>query len=131
MDAQLTSVCPLCNRPVKLAEREFRVRRGDRVLPVQLPTWECTSGCLNEARTGPFRFGDQRLIRLERARLEAAWLTAFGEPLPPVTPPGPKPAERRSVPVHVMLTPSELRLLDRLRGERSRSEFIRGKALAS
>ena len=131
MEPHLSVVCPQCNHRVKLVEREFRVRRGDRVLPVQLPSWECTHGCLNEARTGPFRFGDQRLIPLERARLEAAWLAAFGEPLPTAMPPGPKPTERRSVAVHVMLTPSELRLLDRLRGDRSRSEFIRGKALAS
>lgn len=131
MDEHLCATCPRCNQPLKLVDREFRVRRGERVLPVQLPSWECTHGCLNEAGTGPFRFGDQRLIPLERARLEEAWLTAFGEPLPPATPPGRKPVERRSVPVHVMLTPSELRLLDRLRGDRSRSEFIRGKSLAS
>ena len=131
MSQPLSAICPYCEVPATLVDREFRVRRGDRVLSVLLPSWECRSGCMNEARTAPFRFGNQRLIPLEQACLEAAWLRAYGEPLPPAKAPGPKPAERRSVPVHVMLTPSELRLLDRLRGERSRSEFIRGKALAS
>ncbi len=84
---------------------------------------------MNEAGTAPFRFANMTLAPLERARMEVAWLEAFGESLPAATPPGRKPSEKRSVPVHVLLTPTELRLLDRLRGHQSRSEFIRGKAL--
>lgn len=121
--------CPFCGNAAMLADREFRVRRGDRVVPTLLPSWECRSGCMNEASTAPFRFATPALGPLERARMEVAWLKAFGEALPPATPPGRKPVERRSVPVHVLLTPTEVKLLDRLRGPRSRSEFIRGKAL--
>lgn len=111
-------------------ERDFRVRRGERVVAVVLPSWECPAGCVADGGGGPFRFATPSLAGEERERMEQAWRAAFGEPLPAVTPPGRKPEERRSVPVHVLLTPSEARLLDKLRGERSRSEYIRGKALA-
>ena len=129
MSETMHANCPYCGVPATLIDREFRVRRGDRVAPAPLPTWECRNGCTNEAGTGPFRFATPALASLERARMQAAWREAFGEALPAVTPPGRKPAEKRTVPVHVLLTPTELKLLDRLRGPRSRSEFIRGKAL--
>ena len=130
MTETLLADCPTCGAAATLVDREFRVRRGDRVVRAVLPTWECRTGCTNEAGTAPFRFATPSLAALERARMEVAWLEAYGEPLPGATPPGRKPAEKRSVPVHVLLTPTEVKLLDRLRGRRSRSEFIRGKALA-
>ncbi len=130
MTERMHANCPYCGTAATLVDREFRVRRGDRVAPALLPTWECRTGCTNEAGVAPFRFATPSLASLERARMEVAWLETYGEALPAVTPPGRKPAEKRSVPVHVLLTPTELRLLDRLRGPRSRSEFIRGKALA-
>lgn len=129
MTETMPTNCPFCGAAATLIDREFRVRRGDRVVAALLPSWECRNGCTNEAGTAPFRFANQALAPLERARMEAAWLAAFGEALPPATAPGRKPVERRSVPVHVLLTPTEVKLLDRLRGARSRSEFIRGKAL--
>lgn len=130
MNEELTANCPYCDKPAKLIEREYRIRRGERLLPIQLPTWECQSGCMNEAGTTPFRFANMTLAPLHAARTEAAWLAAFGEPLPAAKPPGRKPREKRTVDVHLLLTPSEAAWLDRMRAERSRAEFIRGKLLA-
>ncbi len=130
MSENLTANCPFCDKPARLIEREYRIRRGERVLPVQLPNWECQTGCLNEAGTGPFRFANMALAPLHAALTEAAWLAAFGEPLPAAKPPGRKPREKRTVDVHLLLTPSEAAWVDRMRAERSRAEFIREKLLA-
>lgn len=130
MSDALTANCPYCEKPATLIEREYRVRRGERLLPVHLPTWECRSGCLNEAGTAPFRFANMALAPLQAERTAAAWLAAFGEPLPAAKPPGRKPREKRTVDIHLLLTPSEAAWLDRMRAERSRAEFIRGKLLA-
>ncbi len=130
MSQELTANCPYCETPAKLMEREYRIRRGERVLPVLLPTWECQSGCRNEAGIAPFRFANMTLAPRHAERTEVAWLAAFGEPLPAAKPPGRKPREKRTVDVHLLLTPSEAAWLDLMRAERSRAEFIRGKLLA-
>jgi hypothetical protein len=103
MSNELNANCPYCGTPAVRIEREFRVRRGDRVLSVQLPSWECQSGCTDESRTTPFRFANQALAATERERIREAWRVAFGEDIPEPRRPGRKPVEKRSVPVHVML----------------------------
>ena len=38
--------CPYCEKPAVRTLREVRVRRGERVTPVLMDTWECPSGCI-------------------------------------------------------------------------------------
>lgn len=121
--------CPYCNQPARLISRPVRVKRGERVLAVDLGAWECPSGCAAPEGPPPFRFVEQVLARRNTETVRKEWLAAFGEPLPEAQRPGRKPTERRSVPVHILLTPSEARQLDRLRGESSRSDYIRTRVL--
>lgn len=124
-----TPKCPYCKTTARLVLRPVRVKRGDRVLSVDLETWECVTGCAAPDGPPPFRFVEQVVAHRNTERVRERWLAEFGEPLPEARRPGRKPPERRSVPVHVLLTPSEARELDRLRGEESRSEYIRSHVL--
>lgn len=125
-----TAACPFCNQPARLVMRPARVRRGDRVLPVELETWECSAGCTGPEGESPFRFVDRPLGRRNDEAAREAWESTFGEPMPEARRPGRKPPEKRDVPVHVMLTHTEVEELDRLRGEVSRSQFIRERTLS-
>ena len=124
------AVCPTCERLAVPVERESRIRRGERVLSVLLPLWECGSGCLNEGGTAPFRFASTLLGPIHAERTQAAWRAAFGEDLPPAKSPGRKPRERRTVDIHLLLTPGEAAWVDQMRANRSRAEFIRARLLA-
>lgn len=118
--------CPYCQKTAVLVPQTFRVRRGDRVLPVNLWSWECPSGCPDpDQGVAPFRFSDPPLMRVCDELMRAAWLAHFGEPLPPSERRGRKTREARSVRVPVLLTPTEAEALDAARGERSRSDFLR------
>ena len=123
--------CPYCDKPAVRTLREVRVRRGDRVAPVEMDTWECPSGCAGPDGEVPFQFIDRALALENDASARAAWLARFGEALPPSRRPGRKPPEKRVVPLHVLLTPSEERELDQMRGTISRSEFIRTRIFGS
>ena len=122
--------CPNCKLQTSIVRVPVRVRRGDRVLPVEMATFECTNGCLNEAGDRPFRFVDQALAAQNDAEASDAWRAAFGEEMPTRQRPGRKPDERRSRSIRVMLTPSELAALDAARGHTSRSEYLRVHGLA-
>lgn len=118
--------CPYCRVRTRLVPRVFRVRRGTRVLPVDLWTWECSSGCPDPSNGEvPFRFADPPLMRACDEAVRAAWADRFGEPIPPSERRGRRTREARTVRVSVLLTPSEARALDAERGELSRSEFLR------
>jgi hypothetical protein len=118
--------CPFCNAAAQLVEHVTRYRRGDRVLAVDTWTWECVSGCAGpDGGEAPFRFSEPRLMKLTDERAAAAWLERFGEPMPPSRR-GQRRGQRRTVRVPVMLTPAEAERLDRIRGDASRSEFLRG-----
>ena len=123
-------LCPNCKVQTSIVRVPVRVRRGDRVLPVEMATFECTNGGLNEAGDRPLRFVDQALGAQNDAEARDAWRTAFGEEMPTRQRPGRKPDERRSLGIRVMLTPSELAALDAARGDVSRSEFLRQYGLA-
>lgn len=105
------------------------MRRGERVLALDVHHWACVSGCLDEDGTSPFRFEDAALLRQNDEAARTAWQERFGEPLPSSGRPGRKPVERRDVRVQILLTASEVALLDRSRGEMPRSEFIRARLL--
>lgn len=70
----------------------------------------------------PHRFSDHALGPWIEAQADAAWRARFGEDLPPSERPTTEP---RQVRVPVLLTAREAALLDELRGELSRSEFLR------
>ncbi len=121
--------CPVCKKPASQVMRLAYARRGERTIEVELATWQCDAGCKNEAGTEPLRWINRKLGRENDATIAATWLRTYGETIPEPQKPGRKVPERREFPVHVMLTASELRALDRLRGSHTRSEFIRQKAL--
>lgn len=120
-----STACPLCNGSATLEQRTTRYRRGDRVLAVDTWTWQCSSGCADPTNGEvPYRFMDPLLLRWNDDRAKESWLEQFGDPMPESRR-GRRRGERRTVRVPVMLTPSEARRLDRLRGDASRSEFLR------
>lgn len=121
--------CPFCGAPARAGSRATHVRRGERVLAIDVQHWECATGCLDEDGTSPFRFEDAVLLRKNDESIRAAWQEKFREPLPSTRRPGRKPPERRDVRVQILLTPSEAEILDRSRGEVPRSEFIRKRLL--
>lgn len=119
------TTCPLCKAPATLERRTTRYRRGSRVLAVNTWTWQCASGCADpDTGEAPYRFLDAALMRWNDGRAKEAWLEHFQEPMPGSRR-GQRRGEKRTVRVPVMLTPSEARRLDRLRGDASRSEFLR------
>lgn len=119
----------MCDRATELVETIVRVRRGERVLPVTMQMWECLSGCRSDAGDRPLRFINHSLAAVNDEAARMAWKAAFGEEMPEARRPGRKPPEKRSKGVRVMLTGTELRALDQLRGELSRSEYLRRRAL--
>jgi hypothetical protein len=60
----------------------------------------------------------------EEAQARVLWEQHFGEPMPP-SERGKHPGPHRTVRIPVMLTPEEAERLDRIRGEKTRSEFLR------
>lgn len=119
-------LCPYCQTPAHLVSQLFRVRRGQRVLPVDLWTWECASGCPDpDQGLPPFRFADPPLMRVCDELLRAAWQARYGEQLPPSERRARRNREARDVRVPVLLTRSEMEALDAARGSSSRSDFLR------
>lgn len=123
---ELSSVlCPACNEPAALVSKTTTYRRGPRVLPVEVHRWECTSACTVPGSDTPYRFADPQLMRLNDANARKRWLEQFGEEMPLPGRPGRKAEEPRDRRVPVLLTQTELALLDRVRGDLSRSAVLR------
>ena len=78
----MSALCPYCNQPTVKRLRPFKVRRGDRVLELELNFWECDR-CPDEDGYTPFAFQDGELGREHDEWIKQAWLETFGEPLPP------------------------------------------------
>lgn len=117
--------CAGCGGAARLVPRLTRVRRRERVVAFESWTWECPGDC-PDPFTGerPFRFADPPLLRWEDERAGEAWQERYGEPIPP-SERGKHPGPHRTVRVPVMLTPAEAARLDAIRGDLSRSEFLR------
>jgi hypothetical protein len=87
--------------------------------------WECPTGCPDPADGNvPYQFTTFELMSWEEARARDEWAVRFGEPMPPSRR-ARLPDEQRSLRVSLLLTPDEAERLDRLRGDMSRSEFLR------
>lgn len=120
-----TPKCPFCAEAPSLQPRTARYRRGDRTLAMDSWIWQCESGCVDpDSGAAPFQFTSPPLMKWTDARARTQWEERFGEPMPPSRR-GRRKGPSRSVRVPVMFTPDEIEKLDRIRGERSRSEFLR------
>ena len=120
------SPCPsgIVTCTATLYERMMQIRRGTRVLEVPRAFWRC-SVCRDPITGSPLEVVDAVLAARneEVARLE--WRNRFGEELPAPLPPGRRLGKAREQRVTILLTDDEVADLDRLRGQRTRSEFIR------
>ncbi|NOY25349.1 MAG: hypothetical protein GXP62_05700 [Oligoflexia bacterium] len=118
-------LCPFCNNPATLQQRLTRYRRGDMELAVHTWTWLCAEGCADpDTGQPPYIFLDPPLMRWNDQLAHRAWLHHYGEPMPPSRR-GQRRGEKRTVRIPVLLTPTEAERLDKLRGDVSRSEFLR------
>lgn len=117
--------CPLCDAPARLVANSMRFRRGDRVLAVEVQQWECTGTCRDPEGSEPYRFADLALVRANEARARAAWMAHFGEEMPAPKRAGRPTDSPQTERLQVRVTQDDLSLIDKLRGELSRSEFVR------
>ena len=126
MKQNLTNpVCPLCKAPTTLVGRTTRYRRGEQVLAVPTRAWACSAGCPDPTSgEAPFTFVDQPLAAWNDEHAGSLWLDHFGSPMPPSRQ-GRRPGEARCIRVPVMLTPTEVARLDKLRGDATRSAYLR------
>lgn len=119
---------PACNHPdcvVTLHERACMGRRGDRTVTYEGLGWRCSRCADPDTGEAPLEFVDAQLMKANELALAAAWRAKFGEELPASGRPGRKTEAPRTERVAVLLTPEEMERVDRRRGERSRSEFLR------
>lgn len=124
-----TVLCPFCHQPAKLTIRTSRYRRRDRVLAVDVKTWECPQECVGPGGETPFRFEDPPLMVENDRVARDAWRDRFGEDMPAAGRPGRKTDEPRSVRVQLLFTESEERAIDAIRGDLPRSEYLRREVL--
>ncbi len=122
--------CPYCLSPAVPGTRVARVRRGRRVLSVEVRHWQCPGACPGPEGVPPFRFEDPELLRANDDAARRAWRERFGEEMPPARRPGRKPREKKTARIAVLFTESQRRQLDRARGAVSRSEYVRAAALS-
>ncbi len=116
--------CPLCGAPMEVAPQRRRIRRGERDLSFQAPAWVC--GNHPDLPGGRYVLVDPAQMRASEAASRLAWRGEFGEELPRVSPSGRPPGddrlERR---VELRMSDPESRMLDELRGDGSRSDYLR------
>jgi glutaredoxin len=118
-------VCPYCHRAASAVERVYRVRRGDRVLPVRTWIWQCPGTCVDEATgASPFRFSDPPLGLVHDDTVRCAWRERFGEELPP-SERGRRPSAKRVRRFQMLLSDSEWAEIDRRRGSETRAAYVR------
>lgn len=107
-----------------LHERTMQIRRGTRVLEVPRAYWRCAE-CRDPLTGGPLEVVDGSLAARNEEVVRRGWRHRFGEELPAPLSPGRRPGKTREQRVTILLTDDEVADLDRLRGQRTRSEFIR------
>lgn len=117
--------CPGCQAAAELVPKRSRFRRRDKLLAIDSWTWQCPGDC-PDPFTGerPLRFADPPLLRWEEDQAKEAWRTRYDEPMP-VSERGQHPGPHRTVRIPVLLTPAEAARLDQVRGDLSRSDFLR------
>ena len=117
--------CSGCGRPAHLVARATRFRRGERVLLFDGWIWECPSGCPDPGSGDvPYQFSTFTLMEWEEEQARLLWRERYGEPMPP-SQRAHSPQRQRRVRVPVLLTSAEAERLDRARGNRTRSEYLR------
>ena len=119
---------PTCNHSdcsLVLQTRDAMARRGDRTVAYEARVWRCERCPDPDAGEPPLEFLDAQLIAANDAALATAWRARYGEEVPSAGRPGRKTLARRTERVAVLLTSDELAHVDRRRGLRSRSEFLR------
>lgn len=117
--------CPFCEKGAVKGEREASYRRGKKVIKIKAIHWECVGECREADGVGVYRFEDAGCLRENDAEAREVWLRQYGEPMPVAGRPGRKVVERRKNRVAVLLTDSEIHVLDERRGRLSRSEYLR------
>jgi hypothetical protein len=116
--------CTECGQPTHLVPYTRHYRRGSRVIMVESGMWECLN--CPDPFTGerPFRFADAALMLWTDAQADPMWRERYGEPMPP-SERGKHPGPYRTMRIPVMLTPDEVARLDEMRGNLTRSEYLR------
>ena len=123
---ELTPVlCPACGQQAEVVSRQTSYRRGTNVITLEVLRWQCSSGCTVPGTGEPYRFADPQLMRQNDLKARELWREQFDEAMPPPGRPGRKTPEARDHRVPVLLTRSELQLLDQVRGDLSRSAVLR------
>jgi len=116
--------CAECGRPLELVSRRRRFRRAGQSIQVGGWAWSCSACTDPQTGQAPFVFTDAALGAINDELVRRAWQERFGEPLP-TTRRGRPTSNPRTVRVPVLLTVNEAERLDELRGEVSRSEWLR------
>ena len=116
--------CESTGRPADLVPFPFRVRRGERTLSVTGWIWNCPDCRDPMDGSSPWEFTDPAVGQVNQLIAEQSWQETFGEPLPPSAR-GRKNRPLRLVRVPVLMTEDEARRLDDIRGDLTRSEFLR------
>lgn len=118
-------ICPMCQKPALEVRTILRYRRGDRVLPVETRQWQCPSGCAGPGGEVPYVFADLATMKNNEARAKEQWKARFGEDMPLPRRAGRPTADPHTERLQVRLSKAELDGLDAVRGELSRSDFVR------
>ncbi len=108
--------------------RAVQVRRGNRVVETRRSYRRCER-CRDPDTGDAYEFVDAELMARNDEAASEAWRVKFGEALPSAGPRGRPTRQPRVERVTVLLTSSELAEIDRDRGPRTRSDFIRERVL--
>jgi len=74
--------CPICGNPAVETTTTTQVRRGSRVLPVEMRQWQCPAECVGLRGKVPFVFMDLGTMKENEAKAKAEWEARFSEPMP-------------------------------------------------